>query len=137
MDRPALRNSTNVRSANAGRTPTLAVVAWAVFVVLLEMGGALDRLADDVPWIAAFASAVALLAYGVDAELRRFVEGRDARLLAAGLALVAAAPAIPTWAMLIALPVGLVLAAALLPRPRRARFSSTAAASPGGRPGGP
>src|SRR5512141_2325868 len=99
--------STNVRSILQSR-PAAAVLAgamWAGFVAALAASGALERLAGDVPALAAFVSSIAALAWAVDTELRRSVDAIAPAVMAAVLLALAGAMETGSNAMiLVALP---------------------------------
>ena len=119
-------NSTNVRFNAA----LLGAVLWCAFVALLAWTQALVTLSGDIALLAGFASAVALLAYAVDAELRGAMESRPSWLWFA-IAIAAVALCATHDAMLLALsPVAAVCLAAAALRRREPKLSSTPAASP-------
>jgi hypothetical protein len=136
MSARAPSNSTNVRFLHAKAAPALLALAlWTAFVALLQVAGGLSTLGRDACWLAGFACGVAALAYAVDGELRSALCGaRPATLLggeAAAIALTLAHPA----GLLAFSPAAVLFSAALLLRPRALAVSSTAAASPGAKPG--
>ena len=136
MDLSHPTNITNFRISDA--VPALAAAGlWAAFAATLQAAGALERLGEDVPILAAFACAVAVLAYAVDAELRAVLDAQRGVFLAACSAGLIAGSQASAWMLLTLLPGGVVLAVALVPRAFARRLSSAAAASPGARPGAP
>jgi hypothetical protein len=129
-------NSTNVRFAIEGAAPAwLGASVWWLLVAALTATGSITTLASDLPAIAAFMCAVAVLAYVVDVELRqalgRLRTPRLVKLAAIALASCTLGPA----AWLAFSPIAAVLAIALVDRARGAKLSSAAAASPGARRG--
>ena len=136
--RTALK-STNVRSwiRREGAVPLLAWVLWAAVVAGLAASGALELLHEDVALLSAFAALFALLAYGVDREVRTAI---DRRAGLAALVLAGSAAWLGTGdsaAMLMGAPLAVVSAAALLRRAGSPRLSSTPGRSPGARRAAP
>lgn len=127
-------NSTNVRFG-PGREIAPALVAfvlWGLFVGLMKKTGALATLGDELPWLTAFACAVAALAYGVDAELRHALEDRRGIAMLVGIGAALASSLDPTAMLAFAPAVAICVAA--LTAAAVARVSSAVAASPGARP---
>ena len=95
-----------------------AAVLWAAFVAALELDGTWERLGRDLMPLSAFASAFALLAYGLDREARGAFERLSSRALAVAVvvsgALAFAAP--PAVGLLLAVPAIAVMAAPLARR---------------------
>jgi len=137
MRERSAENSTNVRFTQVGVGPILAVALWWGFVACLQETHALRTLAGDIPLLAAFACAIALLAYAVDAELRAVLARLPAWACAtagvAGIALCAVHAAL----LLAALPVAAVCLVALGLRPRASRIRPASAASPDARRAAP
>ena len=131
MREPTPENSTNVRFEGAAAGAALAVSLWCGFIALLACTGALRTLASDIPLLAGFACAVALLAYAVDAELRSAME-RQSAWLCMTAAIAAMALCAAHAALLLALsPIAVVCLAAAAMRRREPRIRPAPATSPG------
>jgi hypothetical protein len=129
--------STNVRFYLDRETmpAAIALVLWIGFAEFLGASGALAALGADVPWIAAFACAVAALAYAVDGELRHALSNARPAVLLAGAAAAIALTLSHAAGLVAFSPAAVLFGAALLLRPRARPVSSAAAASPGARRG--
>jgi hypothetical protein len=119
-------NSTNVRFGAA----LLAAGLWCAFVALLAGTHALATLAGDILLLAGFASAVALLAYAVDAELRSAIESLPAWVCFAIAVAAAALCALHDVTLLALSPFAAVYLAAAVRRRPQPKLSSAPAASP-------
>ena len=129
-------NSTNVRFATESSAPAwLGASVWWLLVTALAATGSIATLAADLPAIAAFMCAVAVLAYVVDGELRQALRRVRTGRLVALAAIAFASCGLGAAAWLAFSPVAAILAIALMDRARSAKLSSAAAASPGARRG--
>ncbi len=146
------KNSTNVRT-DAPRGAIAALVAWTAFVAFAGIHGVFARVgAPTLGALALFASLFAVAAYGLDAEVREWVDragagalvpvamATDAALALAAIAALRAGLAPGAWpcavGLLCALPAALVASLAAA-RAGARRLSSAPGRSPGARPAAP
>jgi hypothetical protein len=130
------QNSTNVRFLLDAPAPALmAIAAWWLLVAALACSGSIRTLAADLPALAAFMCAVAVLAYAVDAELRQAIGRLGTPWLVAIAAIALMSCSVGREAWLALSPLAAIFTIASAARARSARISSAAATSPGARRG--